>query len=1411
MNSDGAYDQLDGGQYVFGYNVRTTKNQFLGDKDDYASVHEGIITPVPEGLHLDSIEENIGKILAVKSVDRMGIIITSVDTTMRVYRLYLDERDNSLTGFTKLWEGVVWKEDKVPEQVSAVLYKELDNVIKLYIADGVHPIICMRVDEEGSSKLATAQLDDLINNRIVPTERIFIDEVISGRLLTSQVQYTYRYYNKYGNTTQLAPLTNKIQVINPSRSKEIGNAENTETSIGFSLKINCINKYNTKYDRLQVFRLQYVTPGADAEVYLIYDGKVKTETTDTFVLNDVGVDPLQQYSMEEFAAMSGIILVPQVIEQNQEYMFCGNVIDDTILQSEPIVTSTPTTVEADVVLSEKLEGDIPDEGDHKYTSDDKITDGLTIPEYFEQRGINSDIVKSSYNNIFTSSLLRSLRRGETYKYAIVYYDKFGRRTDVKSIGSVDVASINESKPFVVENGVLKARPIGVKINIPQFAADDEDAKNIIGCQIVRRASSEIYQKNLLQVALARPVQQGLLDFNISDGTTLSEDNVKKSPFYPSGFLTTTDLVIQMSIYENLTTIPALWTKTKNTQLYQIFSQEIDFRRDDVLSRLNTSDTKLSEVLYVPAIFARYTNNTKDLIYDGTLPSSINAIGNSQQSSGTVTTISAGEYGAFEVAENIIDINSSSIIFTCNNSDMGTIYIGYTNKDGVMTHSEYVEISFGENIINQIREVWNNKQQGTALHITSDRWSEGGILTITQTGGSQQGSQNSVGSLYIDKYNIEKLKIEDKQARHWIFNFFDPTDTDSGFNEENVPISQIKDVKMADWNSGFDQVQHDSDNNIATAIKKYRSFATNIGKFTYNNWVSFGKYDLRAGNEDEVNQDWGESEESQEMLAKYGQYIFYLENNGPAQAVRNGYIGPGGSCFILTTEEETGGFNKPESRFYTSICNITHNPKLEDVQSDEFTPYYGFGNYFNLEYNNGELKTTDGRDYLIVFDGDVYITPHEFTTLYKTYNFESVDTLQSTQITNYIPLESKVNTYFDYGMNLRNTNSENLLYEPGSIDSITTQERPAHQYNMIYSDNDASNDVFTLISTDKNETNNFKQRTYYSEVKSNGEFIDNFLIFKAAAFIDVDSKYGQITNLLTDRNTLYYWQDTACGKFSVNERSLVNDQNSNTIMLGQAGILSRYDYLSTKYGMRLWDFCAISSEAGVFWVDVNNKAIAALQQSVVNYGERLNVQNIINDRISDDVPHVSYDLQNNELVCKCFNNAEQIVFNAKFNIATSLYNREYDNILDIKNHQYGLKVEDGKLNITKYNYLPYQKYEYLTPMNLQFVVNPMASVTKVYDSQQIVPIKRDSFTAERHVLENTTLAFETDIVSKTYGTNMEPYTDREGNLIYNVPRFENKPYGNRIRGKWMRVAINKNEPTELFTLSHVITKFRQSFS
>ena len=104
MNSDGSYDQLDGAQYTFAQNVRITKNQFLGGKDDYASVHEGIITPVPSGLNINELEGNaeklgvdIGKMLAVKSIDNIAIVITRKRNSMYIYRFDLDETTNLVT------------------------------------------------------------------------------------------------------------------------------------------------------------------------------------------------------------------------------------------------------------------------------------------------------------------------------------------------------------------------------------------------------------------------------------------------------------------------------------------------------------------------------------------------------------------------------------------------------------------------------------------------------------------------------------------------------------------------------------------------------------------------------------------------------------------------------------------------------------------------------------------------------------------------------------------------------------------------------------------------------------------------------------------------------------------------------------------------------------------------------------------------------------------------------------------------------------------------------------------------------------------------------------------------------------------------------------------------------------------
>ena len=1356
MNSDTAYDQIQNVQYTYGKNIRITKNQMLGGASDYSTIHEGIIAPIPSGVVIGNKIEDVPshEVLATGSIDEISVIVCSnSNNDLIVYKLSVTANPIKVD---TVWEcpGYFTKNKK---DVSIVLYKELENVTKLYIATGETPIITLNLDKVGGYD--NRGVDYLINNRIMPKDPVYIDAVIDGRLVTSQVQYTYRFYNKYGNSTQLAPLTNKIQVISPVRDKEVGNAENTETSIGFTIKIS-VADYITKFDRMQVFRLSFIKPNEDSEIALIYDDKIKGTESTPFILNDVGIEPLQVLTIEEFAAMSGLILNPRSIETNQQYMFCSNVEDDTIIKVRPnLSTGSIELVKTSVILADKVDDGIPYITDNdfeqldwikKVNSNDSV---MSVSKYFQNRNINPELAKSSYNNIFTSSLLRSLRRGETYKYGIVYYDDKGRRSDVHEIGEVSPQELSWSNPtFKINsaNGHLEAFPIGVTITLPQPIINSDEDINIVGCQIVRRSSSEIYQNTLLQVALARPVQQGLMYMNNDWGSE------NKSPFYPTGFLTSNDIKITPAYYsisgefvlipsgadpnndsyDDLKVRPLYITRgeysvyrypekyskfdatTKNERLFQIFSSDIDFARDDVLNKLNVSDSKIKKCLSVKSDFRYYKR-----------------------------------YGTLHIPD-----------WQLENGAL---------PDGI-------------------------------------KWEEDlrffGLLPFVR------GEENTTFHRDVSY----KLSASEKSDIFWVFNYVQLVDD----SQDEINIKQIKDVKIPGWNDGYTNIQRDGDGKVIDAIKKYKQYTTNIDQYVYNNWISTCKYDIKvAGSTSEANQN-STYFLSAEFLS-YGNEAHDNKydpdkNDGVGDFIRQGYIGPGTSCFLIVTEDNLEKPNGSEGSkvLYTSICNIKHSPKIENVQSEEHTTYFGFGNYFKLKKEGNQYKVVnkDGTtsNTMVVFDGDIYITPHEITTMYKTYNFESADTLQSTQITNYIPLESKVNTFFDYGQNLRNTNSANLIYEPGQIEGIMTQERPAHQYNMIYSDNDASNDVFTLISTDENETNKFPQRTYFSEPKTNGEFIDNFLIFKPASFIDVEGTYGQITELATNKNILYYWQEHAFGKFSVNERSLVNDTNGNTIMLGQAGILSRYDYIDTRYGMREGDRCECPVDDMVYWVDINNKAVVAGNtQQAINYGERLGVQNIINDKISTDRPYVHHDLQNDELLCKCLEDGEQVVFNTKYNIATSVYTRNYIDILNVKNHLYGIHIDkDSKLNITKYNYLDNYECSYLTPMALFFVVNPNASITKVFDSQQIVPIKRNFGN-----IDKLKLTFETDLYDKVIADNTDRYTDREGNIIYNVPRWGNEAYGNRMRGKWMKVGMELEEPNinNYSCLSHVITKFRQSFS
>ena len=1408
MNSDTTYDQVANENYTFAKNIRISKNYLIGDTNtESSSQREGIVTPVHKGYTLaNNFEIGNCEILSVDSIDNIGILVCkSNQDELIVYKFIIEkeseqERDK-VTSFTKWWSSLPGEATGITA-VSTVLYRELENVIKLYIATGIYPMITIRVDG-GNPKYSQLSVDYVINNRIFPTSPVYIADKISGQLKTSQVQYTYRFYNKYGITTQLAPLTNKIQVIDVNRDKEIGNAEDTATSVGFSLRINVKGNniyYDEIYDRIQVYRLQYIKPDQDAEVSLIYDDDITINDDNQFILNDVGLEPLQSLTMEEFAAMSGVIIIPQVIEKNQDYMFAANVKDDTIIRNLTIDKNSINMeqVTFDVLLDNGY-GTKPFSKPITETDDHTTNLSTDVYNYFKSRNVNPSIVKNTYDNIFTSSLLRSLRRGETYKYGIVFYDKYGRRSDVQSLGDIKVQTVNESNTFsVTSNGKVNAKPIGVKIELPTPKINGKIEDYLTGCQIVRRSSKDIYQNTLLQVALARPICQTLYNTaieasDIENGTAPSE----KSPYYPFGFLTTNTGFIYPGCHLNkISTFSNCANALDNHNLFQIFSSEIDLRRDDVLSRLGSDNINIQK-LYIS--YPKIKENSKikqfnrdaDNLYLNKVNKNINEQLHYEKDIQPFCF-------APEFKNRIESLPESKLNPPINIYNYCLGIYKYTSYHGEGVLSDFIKIG------------------------------DDNVYYSLMRGAYTEGS--------VKKYNPGILQTpNEKNTDCIVFNYYNSAE---GSSEESHRIKSIKDVKIPKWYEGFSNIQFDGID-IVAGVKQYKSYTTTIGEFKYNNWNSFGCYDLKIYREDHPVMNnmlstflYGSKEEDGGWSTRRQQ----IDEDGHEKLYKGrGFLGPGPSCMLINVEDDGVNWKDDKKSYYldsthplsTYVCNITHNAQLTNIESDEQVQYFGFGNFFRIKYDRNQNKykvvyDNTTSDYMTVFDGDIYITPHEIQTMYKAYDFNSRDSLQSMQVVNYIPLESKINTFFDYGANYLNTESANILYDGGAIDGITSQERPAHQYNMIYSNNDVSNDIFTLISNDSNETNNFPYRTYYSEPKINGEFIDNFNIFKPASFIDVDNRYGEITELLTDKNNLYYWQNTAFGKFSVNERSLVNDQNGNTIMLGQAGILSRYDYINTKYGMRPYDYCAIASDTGIYWVDINNKAVvAADSQKAINFSEAVNVQNILNNNISQNIPRVDYDIQNNELICKCLNNEEQLIFNTKYGIATSIYNRDYLDIVYIYNHMYGIKKSGVDIiQFIKYNYITSKDVQnntvYLTPLQLEFIVNPAASTTKVFDSQTIIPMKRAKYNGtetnpiETYYLNNFSTEFETDII-ETNTNRINGHTDREGNVIYNIPRYGEGEYGNRMRGKWLRTFIQKDIPNGLFTISHAITKLRQSYS
>lgn len=562
------------------------------------------------------------------------------------------------------------------------------------------------------------------------------------------------------------------------------------------------------------------------------------------------------------------------------------------------------------------------------------------------------------------------------------------------------------------------------------------------------------------------------------------------------------------------------------------------------------------------------------------------------------------------------------------------------------------------------------------------------------------------------------------------------------------------------------------------------------------------------------------------------YIDYIGNYAYTNwSIASGH-GPHGVTTILYSPEmykDINGFA------YTGIksSNISYGGGLIVNIKKQSTQYGGntYGGRQSSVYNISCCYVkNDFNNYSkpICFGGDTYLGVLDYAnTLLFNMNDSNSNIYDKRYVQVYIPLESSVNVYYRVDEHFaQDTNSSgssteggsaNIMFmtEPGQLSTSYVQNTPMYTYNSAYSNTNGSKNYIPKSLYYKDDAIN-NNRITCSEIKTNNELNDSWTIFKFANYLDVDTKYGQITNLKNFNNNLYFFQDESVGIASVNERSLITDNNSSQLTLGTGTILGRYDYVVTTNGSSIVNDKSITTSGStMYWYDYDKNVICALNNTFIELSKSKNVQNYLNrlPRTAKTNAVSFYDKKYNEVWFRIYD--QSLIFNEQLNVFTSFYTHNpnwffpfSDKLITIKdNNMYYLH------NIYEVN--SDQKEERIS--KIKFVVNKDSSLTKVFDNVAFQANLKDSINDKPQIITDiqfTTKNQYTDSIDYTSIDNREDdyrfYIPRESQPDPATQQLVNKSYAGRMRGKYLicNYTFDCNDGREM-NIPYIKTTYRYS--
>lgn len=263
--------------------------------------------------------------------------------------------------------------------------------------------------------------------------------------------------------------------------------------------------------------------------------------------------------------------------------------------------------------------------------------------------------------------------------------------------------------------------------------------------------------------------------------------------------------------------------------------------------------------------------------------------------------------------------------------------------------------------------------------------------------------------------------------------------------------------------------------------------------------------------------------------------------------------------------------------------------------------------FNFENPDNLLPQNDiGENGNAVFGGDTYVSYHKLKKTHKPSDGGDGSDSSCVLFASMIPLEANFNIDLRHGWNFSNNS-----------DSVPRFIEDEYLYNESF-DSQNNGLAFKTKPVDFEEISHWPSMIAFSEQKIPGEVDDNYSIFPANQIKDLDYRKGPITQMFMLSNEMYALQYYGTSKLSINPRVLIQAEDGNAIQAqtGTDNVLERYDYLSEVHGSQHFHGLAVSNQAAYFYDDDNSKFLRlGLSQkgkfSVTSLGGEAFMQNYFN--------------------------------------------------------------------------------------------------------------------------------------------------------------------------------------------------------